>query len=218
MEVAMYNEPSDVRARLAEFGLEEERLRDVVRQGYLGFASCTRNHPPLVPAIWAWGETVRALREYLLPLGWRRSDTNNYSVVIDPSERIAIAVATGDDGTGLLNGIPSTKSPKGPSTSAAVNVNQLELNLQFSTEDPRTSVNSPSENEDRAVTWLLLMCRGNSEVRCELSLPSSMSIDGYIDGWRERILFGSIPLDGDVVEITSPPVQPDITIDVRRRA
>jgi hypothetical protein len=216
MEVAIYTEPSDIRPRLAELGLQEETLRDVVRQGYLGFASCTKNHPPLVPAIWAWGETIRALREYLLPLGWRRSDTNNYSLVIDPSERIAIAVATGDDGTGLINAVPSTKSPKGPSTIAAVNVNQLELALDFGPA-VSPSTNLSSQEEGRAVTWLLLICRGYGEVRCELSLPSSMDTDGYIDGWRERILLGSIPLDSEEIEIVPEPV-PDITIDVRRRA
>lgn len=72
----------DVRSRLAEMGLREDSLRDVVSRGYLAHASCTANHPPLIPAIWAWGETVRALREYLLRFGWNRSDENNYSVEI----------------------------------------------------------------------------------------------------------------------------------------
>ena len=217
MEVVLHSEPSGIRSRLADLGLQEEPLRDVVRQGYFSYASCSGNHPPLVPAIWQWGETVRALREYLLPLGWSRSDANNYSLVIDQSERIAIAVATGDDGTGLINAVPSTKSPKGPNTIAAVNVNQLELALEFSPAVSRTPANS-AEAEGRAVTWLLLICRGYNEVRCELSLPSSMKGDGYIDGWRERILLGSIPLDSDTVEIIPAPTQPDITIDVRRRA
>ncbi len=216
MEVAIYSEPSDIQSRLAELGLEEEPLRDVVRQGYLAYASCTRNHPPLVPAIWAWGETVRTLREYLLPRGWRRSDTNNYSLVIDPTDRIALAVSTGDDGTGLLHATPSTKSSKGPSTVAAINVNQLELKLDFGQTAPRTRDLSVQE-EGRAITWLLLICRGPGEMRCELSLPLSMNANGFIDSWRERILLGSIPLDGEAVEITPVPA-PDITVDVRRRA
>lgn len=218
MEVMMRSEPSEVRARLADLGLAEESLQDVVRQGYLAFANCTENHPPLIPGILAWGETIRALREYLLPIGWTRSDENNYSVVIDPTGRIAIAVATGDDGTGRAYATPSTKAPKGPNTSAAVNVNQLELDLRIEP-STRESQKSPVEQgEARIVTWLLLMCRAPGEVRCELSLPSSMKVDGHIDGWSERILLGSIPLDGDVIEVTPPPSAPDIMIDVRRRA
>jgi|CXWL01.1.fsa_nt_gi hypothetical protein len=218
MEVVMRGEPSDVRARLADLGLEEEPLRDVVRQGYLAFANCTENHPPLIPGILAWGETIRALREYLLPIGWTRSDENNYSVVIDPTGRIAIAVATGDDGTGQAGATPSTKAPKGPSTSAAVNVNQLELDFRIELTALEARTNPVEQSEARIVTWLLLMRRAPGEVRCELSLPSSMKADGHIDGWRERILLGSIPLDGDMVEVVPPPAVPDITIDVRRRA
>jgi hypothetical protein len=45
-----------------------------------------------------------------------------------------------------------------------------------------------------------------------------MGADGHIDGWLERILLGSIPLDGDMGEIVPPRTQPDISIDVRRRA
>ena len=44
-----------------------------------------------------------------------------------------------------------------------------------------------------------------------------MAQDGHIDGWSERILLGSVPLDGDLVEVV-PPTSPDITIDVKHRA
>jgi len=216
VNVVLRVEPWDVQARLAQLGLEEEPLRDVVRRGYLAFITCTANHPPLIPGIWAWGETVRALREYVLPIGWRRSDENQYSVVIDPKGRIAIAVATGDEGTGRRDLLPSTKAPKGPSTIGAVNANQLQLSLFSEPPSIPAPVDSADDNDER-VTWLLLIHRVSAEVRCELSLPFSMGADGRIDGWQERIILGSVPLDGDLVEIVPPP-QPDITIDVKRRA
>lgn len=218
MNSVVRSEAWDVRNRLAELGLEEDPLRDVVGRGYLAHASCTANHPPLIPAIWAWGETVRALREYLLRFGWSRSDENNYSVVVDPAGRVAIAVATGDGGTGLADVVPSTKAPKGPSTSEAVNVNQLELHLTVEPVAIAAPANPADRNEARVVTWILLLHRGTNEVRCELSLPSSMGTGGHIDGWLERILLGSIPLDGDMAEIVPPSTLPDISIDVRRRA
>jgi len=193
----------------------EEPLRDVVRRGYLAYITCTANHPPPIPAIWAWGETVRALREYVIPIRWRRSDENNYSVVIDPAGRVAIAVATGDDGTGRADASPSTKAPKGPSTIGAVIANQLQLN--FMDPEPLPAPAKPVDPDDEQVTWVLLIHRAMNEVRYELSLPSSMAADGHIDGWSERILLGSVPLDGDLVEIV-PPTSPDITINVKRRA
>ena len=63
------------------------------------------------------------------------------------------------------------------------------------------------------------MHRTINEVRCELSLPFSIAEDGHIDAWRERILLGSIPLDGDLAEaVPAPPALPEITIDVKLRA
>ncbi|MGH8570600.1 MAG: hypothetical protein ACREXU_21995, partial [Gammaproteobacteria bacterium] len=74
-------EGRDVHGRLSDLGMTEQGLSDAVRRGNLAYSNRTANHPPLIPGIWAWGETVRALREYLLPLGWTRSDEDNYSLV-----------------------------------------------------------------------------------------------------------------------------------------
>lgn len=205
----------EVRNRLADFGLDEERLRDVVRRGHLAFVTCTNNHPRFIPGIWAWGETVRALREYVLPLGWRRSDENNYSVVIDPSDQMAIAVATGDEGTGQAGLLPTTKTPKGPTTVDAVTNNQFAFSFLADASDPVPVVAADADEE--RITWMLLFQRANNEVRCELSLPYSIGSDGKIDRWAERILLRSVPLDGDLMEVI-PPTQPDVSIEVKRRA
>lgn len=209
-------EARDVHGRLSDLGVTEQGLSDAVRRGYLAYSNCTANHPPLIPGIWAWGETVRALREYLLPLGWTRSDEDNYSLVINPSGEIAIAVATGDEETGRAEASPSTKAPKGPNTIDAIAANQLQLNL-FAESPPFPAPARSSDARDEKVTWILLIYRATSEVRCELSLPSSIGTDGRIDGWRERILLGSIPLDSEFVEVARPAL-PDITVDVKRRA
>ena len=205
----------DVGNRLADFGLDEEPLRDVVRRGHLAYITCTANHPPLIPPILAWGETVSALREYVLPLGWRRSDENNYSVVIDSKDQVVIAVATGDEGTGRTDALPSNKARKGPSTIDAVKTNQLQL--VFIEQESSPAPVKPFDSNIERMTWVLLIHRAVDEVRCELSLPFSMAQDGHIDQWRERILLKSVPLDGDLIEVV-PLTQPDITIEVKRRA
>jgi hypothetical protein len=204
--------------RLANLGLEPEPLRDVVRHSFHAFISCSLNHPPLVRGIWAWGEAVRALREYTLPNGLRRSDQNNYSVVIDDERHIAIAVATGDEATGIPQLTPTTRAVKGISTLLAVVANQAQLSL-FSAEDLPALPQAIDDDEDRedVVTWILLIHRAKSEVRCELSLPSSMGADGRINAWHERIILDAIPVDGDPMEIVVPEV-PDIEVNVQRRA
>lgn len=162
---------------------------------------------------------VRALREYVLPAGWERSDENNYSLVINPVGSIAIAVATGDEATGFAGIQPTTKSSKGPSTAGAVTSNQLQLDLIF----PPIDVPAPARHaasEEQRMTWILLVHRAQGEVRCELSLPTSMGLDGRVDGWQERIILGAIPTDPAALEVVppSPPDQPDINVDVKRRA
>ncbi len=218
MTVTVRVEVGEVRSRLAELGLEETSIAEVVRRGYGVFISCTANDPPLFPGFAAWAQMVRALREYLRPQQWERSDENNYSLVVNATGTMAIAVATGDDATGNPEATPTTKSSKGPSTVEAVTSNQFQLRLDF----PPVPVPAPArpfEADDKRMTWILLVHRGMNEVRCELSLPRSMGADGRIDSWQERIILGSIPVDPELLEITPPqPPLPDINVDVKRRA
>lgn len=208
---------AEAHSRLAELGLEEEPILEIVRRGYVAFASCTPNDPPLYPGFSAWATMVRGLREYLLPV-WDRSDENNYSLVINEAGTTAIAVATGDDGTGRVDVTPTTKSSKGPSTADAVTMNQLQLDLPFEFPPVQASAR-PTLAGNQRMTWILLVHRAKTEVRCELSLPSSMGIDGRVDRWTERIILKSISTDPEGVSVTPPQLDaPDIVVDVKRRA
>jgi hypothetical protein len=74
------------------------------------------------------------------------------------------------------------------------------------------------------MTWLLLMHFDPiaREVRSELSRPVSMDQDQRVDGWDERIILRSIPLDGDLVRVSptgnTPPQSPEIVLEIKRRA
>src|SRR5579859_6709186 len=129
MESVAYVVPMDVRRRLAELGLEEQHLLRAVQRGQTARLSCTANHPVLFPGLCAWSETVRALREELIPLRWERSDEDNLPFTVNPDRTVAIAVATGDEATGLRDRIPCTKSSKGPRTANAVQRNGLQYSL-----------------------------------------------------------------------------------------
>lgn len=212
----IYVKADEVHDRLQELGLDQATLIDIVRRGQYAYASCTANDPPLYPGFTAWAQMVRASREYLLPKGWSRSNENNYCVVIDPEGEIAIAIATGDDGTGRSYANPTTKSSKGPRTVDVViaNQHQLVLPLDFPPVPERTI-----EQDEERMTWILLVHRGEEGVRSELSLPLSINDDGYIDAWRDRIMLGVLPIDPNL-EGLKPNTndQPDISIDVKRRA
>ena len=218
MQQRVVHQTVEVQGRLAQLGIDPEALAQVIKRGYVAFTLCTVNDPPLYPGFSAWAQTVRALREYLVPQGWRRCDENNYSLVINPTEDMAIAVATGDDGTGRVDAVPTTKSSKGPSTVEAVVANQTQLTFAFD-EPEALAADEGDEPVGERMTWLLLVHRGEGEVRSELSLPLSMGTDGRIETWQERIILGSMPTDPTEIDITPPnPVMPDIEVDVKRRA
>lgn len=211
MPLNVHAEPAHVQRRLAELGITEAQLRDAVMRGQLAWAACSPFHPRIYAPLVGWAETVAALRENLATAGWEASDEHNYSVAINPAGELAIAVATGNEYTGLLHSSPSTKASKGKHTVSAILVNQAQLSL-FEIEPPPVAEQGPERT-----TWLLLMYRDEREIRCELSLPVSIGTDMRVDAWRERIILPAIPRDPQLIEVR-PPQQPDLDIAVKRRA
>ena len=212
---SIYVKAEEVRDRLQRLDLDHETLINIVRRGQYAHAACTSNDPPLYPGFTAWAQMVRASREYLLPKGWTRSNENNYCLVINPSGEIAIAIATGDEGTGYFSANPTTRSSKGPRTVDVVAANQFQLDLPLNC--PPIPEPTLHQDGDR-LTWILLVHRGAGGVLAELSLPSSINDSGYIDDWRERIMLGALPADPSLDDIK--PIshdQPDISIDIKRR-
>ena len=59
-----------VEATLRELELTPEVLRIALEAGYATAALCTSNHPPNFGGMTMWAETVRSLREQLIPAGW----------------------------------------------------------------------------------------------------------------------------------------------------
>jgi hypothetical protein len=176
--------------RLESLGLSSDILTETILVGEAARASCTANDPPILPGLLAWGRSLRALAERLADKGWTRRDAGNFSTVTDPRLNIAIAVATGDEATGLRGAIPRTKYPKGPNTVRVVDQNIQQLRLFEEPED--AAADGPA-----ALTWILLIARVGNQVRAELSLPDSIGADGRVEGWRERIILDPVRVYGD---------------------
>ena len=146
---------------------------------------------------------------------WERSDENNYSLVVNPARNVAIAVATGNDGTSGRS--PDDQILKGAEHGRGGGVQPAAARASLCL----SAVAAPSRPANRTATDDVDSSHppGAGEVRCEVSLPISMGEDGRVDAWRERILLGSIPLDGDLAEAVPPgPPLPDIDVRIRRRA
>lgn len=217
-EVEIHEGPEAATA-LAALGLSESLLLESAEWGLRHAFSCTLHEPPSVPGVIAWGKTVRALRDRLVPAKWQASDASNYATVISPTGRDAIAVAAGNTATGRADEEVATRTNKGPVTRSRAAENQLSLFEMVAEQFP-----SPRALPGDGVrTWLLLhyVDEEAEEIRVELSLPVNMDETGRVTGWQQRIILSPIshlpepfaefaPLAAEDVE--------DVDIDIRRRA
>lgn len=222
MKTAVHLQPQEREARLTELDLTEAILREAVQAGFAQWASCTPNHPPSYPGFSAWSETVKTLRDLLVPRvprSWFASNESNLPYTVNAQQTMAIAAATGDDATGIADLTPCTKSSKGPRTVKAVATNNRQLSL-FPVEVTPDEL-AQITGEGRRMTWLLLFYRDllKREVRFELSRPTKISKDGKVAGWIERILFDPFSIDSDEVHLptTGDPTEGIIDIEIKRR-
>ena len=205
------DEPLKVEARLHELGLSLDVFHESMHAALLAWASCTENDPPSYPGTTLWAVAMRHLREQLLPKGWTKSDAANYCTVVNPDTTLAIAVATGDEATGVnKDGIqPKTKCPKGPETQAIV-ANNRQLDF-FIAAGATNQMQVP-------LTYILLLARTEEGLRGELSLPEEIGLDERVERWRERIILPPLGGDSDSLAMTAPEPAPLPEIDVVRRA
>jgi hypothetical protein len=194
--------------RLCQLGIPFSALTESAWQGYLARSRTTTNHPRISRGIIMWAETVAVLREQLRPQGWIKSDNGNYEITVNEENGLAIVVTTGDEATSMVGAIPSNKCPKGVNT-----VEVVETNNQ---QDMFSELLPAVKEVQGLTTWVLLIHLAANEVRCELSLPSSIT-NGKINGWKERIILPSMPLDDDSVEIELPDL-PDIEVPIKKKA
>jgi hypothetical protein len=179
-----FEQPHERDARLYVLGLDQATIEEIVIYGLKERQAVSPLAPPAFSGTTQWAETIVGARLTLIPKGWTRDDSHNFSRTVSPDERVAIVVATGDERTGIATAEPATRHPKGSETGAAV-----EKNAQI----PLFSLgNSPVP---QCETWVLLLCTTDLEMRYELSRPKKQNADGRITAWSDRIIFPAIDLE-----------------------
>jgi hypothetical protein len=216
--IRIRHEQADVDGRLASLGLDTEWLRESVRRGLADGAQCTANDPLILPSFLNWGKTVGYLRDHLLPHGWQRSRRAGYEVTVSPNGRVALAVAAGDEGTGMRKIPVRTRTPKGPATFAAILSNTGMRNVEMSELIDSFPKGKPLPKEQ---TWILLFLADNAkdEIRVELSLPTGVATDGQVTVWGERLILNPITWSGpgtdELIDDGDMPGGPVITVERR---
>ena len=216
MKTNVFSRPEETRDRLQELGLDALIFVRAIQRGMAIAAGYTPNHPAICRGISQWGEIVAAIREQLLPQGWTRLDDENLPLTVNPPRNIAISVSTGDENTGIIDAIPSTRSTKGPRTGSAIIVNALQLKL-FGNVPLRPEELKKSNG---VMTWIFLFHRDVTaeETRFELSRPVKMDSEGHVDVWAERIIFSGLPFGADgIFAPADVPLSPEIVPEVKRK-
>ncbi len=215
MDPEVLVEETDVVGRLHGMGMAVQVLRDAVREGVAPVIGCTGHDPAQLPGILGWGKITRALRDRMVPSGWKARGVRGQALTTSADGSVSVVVAAGDENTGRLGDSPTTRSAKGPATKDAVAWNQrsfAEISADFAKAAPDRST---------ARTWALLyfIDEEEDEVRVELSLPTHIRENGFVAEWHERIILPA-------VELSTPPSAPhdeledehEETVPVHRRS
>ncbi len=210
MKAVVYKHAEDVDAQLARLGVMREQIERAPIAGYTARTSCTPHHPGNHGGMVHYGEMIRQLRDDLVPAGWSVVRDMNLEIVVSPEKGIAFAVASGNENTGLPERNPSTKRRRGAVTTRLVDDNkQLQLDLPVPDLPPKIS----DDGKEVRQTWVLLHYFDRNELRYELSRPVRIGDDGYIESWKERIIFPPVPIDGVALPMLPAYAdQPDVDV------
>ncbi len=198
-------------AKLRALEINQPDLVMAVRAAEIERRSCSSLEPSVAPGFKAWAAGFRTLAEQLVPRGWVKTETRGLPRILNPDTRVAVAVVTGDEETGLLTRAPRSKSPRGPQSVFLVRSNEFQLNLF----EGRRFRPLPAEEEQ--ITWWLLMASNGDTVRAELSLPVGIGEDSRLAIWKERIIveMGDLSLPPSRRDEEEPPLEFEINIRPR---
>lgn len=199
-----------VDAQLGVLGLSIGLIHGALEAGFAAYRACTASHPVNAPGYYFYAETVSVLRSSSSALGWSPGTDGNIEYIVRSDGASRLFVLAGDGGTGLAQARLHSRRSRGARGRLAVNENQLVFDI------PGPSASSVvGENSG---TWALVhfIDLQAQEVRCEVSLPTSVAADGRVAGWRRRIVLPVLALGQQ--RIPERPSAPPIDVEVRRRA
>ena len=179
----------DASVRLETLGLTQPLLVRAVLAAAMERRNTSLLEPSNAPGFKAWARGFGVLAEELIPMDWRKVETNGLPRVVHPTSGVAIALVNGDDATGVYGRDPKSKTRRGPQSILLVHSNERQLQLFELSRFHQT----PAAEEQ--VTWWLLMYFGADRLRAELSLPIGIGEDSKLSLWKTRIIL-DVPADG----------------------
>ncbi len=186
------------------YGIKESALQAAIQDGLYEIRQSTDLDAKTDPGSRAWGAVIRGLRRELLADNseWSFSFVSGLNLTHNKNKGLNIVVMSGDKDTGLVDGSPKSKNPKGAATEILVGEN-YDL---FNTPQNITPISDESAVADPTVNCVLLYFfdYGKKEVRYELSIPVGMTESAgktRISSWKERYIFEAVPFTSKVQPI-----------------
>ena len=209
MAEPLHSSPGDHESQLASLGLKLEYFYDALRAGEQARRLVTRNDPRNAGGTDDYFKRVRVLRERLIAgEHWSRGELDCLPLVINADRTMAIGVLLGDHMTGWVGPYhPRSKRPVGDLKRLLVAHNYYQPALIA---HPVTANEVSLDDEDlsKLKTWFFVTHRrygrDGISISSELSLPSGISENCYVERWARRIPFPDL-----VFEHVKPPVDDD---------
>lgn len=173
-------------ARIRSLGLESEWLVQAAETWYMERENTSSLEPSVSPGFKGWVAAFRVLAEHLLPLGYEKLDHRCVPRLVHPDSRLAFAVCTGDDRTGIFEfgeTGPKSANRRGPMARLLVRSNKWQLSLF----DDDSLVRAPIPADEEQITRWLLLYEVEGAIRAELSLPVRLDDCDRLSDWEERI-------------------------------
>lgn len=187
---------------LLSLGLTADILTTVIEQLFHAFKLTGPNMPKSSPGTNAWARGIEVLREETIPLGWTPDEPNNQPRALSPDKKVAITVSSGDANTGNPNKSPQTRNDKGSQTSKCAKYNSQQGEL-FPADSKIVSMPRKSALSEELWIILFYIDVDKSEVRYELSRPTSMGENSKVNGWSHRLIIPSVSFEQALLSQTT---------------
>ncbi|RZO06274.1 hypothetical protein EKG40_19060 [Pseudomonas moorei] len=199
---------------LSSLGLPAHILPTVVEQLLRDFRATGPNKPKSSPGTNAWARGIEVLREETILLGWTPDEPNNQPRTLSPDKKVAITVSSGDANTGNPHKEPQTRNDKGSQTSKCAKYNSQQGEL-FPSQSNIVSLPTKADETLSEDLWILLFYIDvdKSEVRYELSRPTSMSENSKVNGWSHRLIMPALSFDQAIArQAPDSPAEVDVPV------
>lgn len=131
MKSLFIQNPIEVATELETLGLERESLLTAIDLVVTARNNCTDNDARAARGTLAYLTGTRVLRDIYCRQGWAKCDEGGMECIFHPELRVKVMMVNTNDATGIITDgkQPQNRNRKGPATSAAVSMNQIQLSL-----------------------------------------------------------------------------------------